>query len=129
MTTDKIGNMLTVIRNANQRKHYKLKINSSKLLVNITEILKKEGYIQDYKISDDKKPVLTIYLKYVKDQRVIRGLKRISKPGLRVYTNHKNLPKVLNGLGLAIISTPKGVMSDKEAREQKLGGEVVAYVW
>ncbi len=129
MTTDKIGNMLTVIRNANQRKHYKLKINSSKLIVNITEILKKEGYIQDYKISDDKKPVLTIYLKYVKDQRVIRGLKRISKPGLRVYTNHKNLPKVLNGLGLAIISTPKGIMSDREARDQKLGGEVVAYVW
>jgi len=129
--TDPIADMLTRIRNANKARHEKLEIPASNLKKQIAEILKSEGFVRDYEfVEDDKQGVIRIYLKYgVNEQHVITGLKKISKPGLRVYVKADEIPRVLNGLGIAIISTSKGLLSDKEAREQTVGGEVLAYVW
>ena len=130
MMTDPIADMLTRIRNANAMRHETVVVPSSKTKTAMLDVLKKEGYIADFKVSKDVKSVTTVTLKYTEDhQRVILGLKRISKPSLPVYTTAEDLPRVLNGLGVAIISTSKGVMTDKEARKQKIGGEVLAYVW
>ncbi|MDE6947819.1 MAG: 30S ribosomal protein S8 [Anaeroplasmataceae bacterium] len=130
MMTDPIADMLTRIRNANSMRHETVEMPSSKNKTAILTVLKNEGYIADFKVTKDVKSVTTVTLKYTEDnQRVIRGLKRISKPSLPVYTTAEDLPKVLNGLGVAIISTSKGIMTDKEARKQKIGGEVLAYVW
>ncbi|WP_125768911.1 30S ribosomal protein S8 [Companilactobacillus furfuricola] len=129
--TDPIADYLTRIRNANMVKHESLEVPASNIKKSMTEILKNEGFIKDYEvIEDNKQGVLRIFLKYGQDQqRVISGLKRISRPGLRSYVDADNVPKVLNGLGIAIISTSKGVITDKEARAQHVGGEVIAYVW
>ncbi|WP_186576156.1 30S ribosomal protein S8 [Aquibacillus kalidii] len=129
--TDPIADMLTRIRNANMVRHEKLELPASKVKKEIADILKREGFVRDYEfIEDSKQGVLRIFLKYgTNEERVITGLKRISKPGLRVYAKADELPKVLNGLGIAIVSTSKGVLSDKEAREQAIGGEVLAYIW
>src|SRR5690625_605096 len=129
--TDPIADMLTRIRNANVVRHEKLELPSSKLKVEIAKILKDEGYVRDYEvIEDNKQGVLKIFLKYgSNNERVITGLKRISKPGLRVYAKADEVPRVLNGLGTAIVSTSKGVLSDRDARAQAVGGEVLAYVW
>ena len=130
MMTDPIADMLTRIRNANAMRHETVELPSSKTKTAMLTVLKNEGYIADFKVTKDVKSVTTVTLKYTEDhQRVIRGLKRISKPSLPVYTTAEDLPKVLNGLGVAIISTSKGIMTDKEARKQKIGGEVLAYVW
>ena len=130
MMTDPIADMLTRIRNANQMRKETVVIPTSKVKSAILEVLKKEGFITDYAVSADIKSETTITLKYTdNNQRVIKGLKRISKPSLHVYSKAEELPKVLNGLGVAIISTSQGIMSDKEARKLKIGGEVLAYVW
>ncbi|AUB32082.1 30S ribosomal protein S8 [Spiroplasma floricola] len=129
MTTDVIADMLTRIRNANQRYHKEVLIPGSKVKLEIAKILKKEGFIEDFKVADDFKKDITISLKYKGKIRVIKGLKRISKPGLRVYSNSYDLPQVLNGLGIAIVSTSNGIITDKEARHQNIGGEVLAFVW
>ena len=127
---DPIADMLTRIRNANAQRHETVDVPSSKLKNSIAEILLDEGYINGYEeIEDGVQGTLRITLKYVNKQKVIRGLKRISKPGLRVYATKDNLPKVINGLGIALISTSKGIMTDKEARKLGLGGEVICYVW
>lgn len=128
---DKIADMLTRIRNANQMKYKEVTVEGTKMTKGIAEILKNEGYIEDYKYESNKTgDKLTIALKYgAKKERVIVGLKRISKSGLRVYAQAEELPRVLNGLGIAIISTSKGLMTDKEARSKGLGGEVLAYIW
>lgn len=129
--TDPIADLLTRIRNANVVRHEQLEVPASKLKRDIVDILKREGFIRDYEfIEDNKQGVLRLFLKYGEDnQRVITGIKRISKPGLRVYAKADELPKVLNGLGIAVVSTSKGVLTDKEARQQAVGGEVLAYVW
>jgi len=129
--TDPIADMLTRIRNANMVKHEKLELPASKLKKDIADILKREGFVKDFEyIEDNKQGVLRIFLKYgTNDERVITGIKRISKPGRRVYAKADEVPRVLNGLGVAIVSTSKGVLSDKEARSQAVGGEVLAYVW
>ena len=129
--TDPIADFLTRIRNANMVKHESLDIPASNIKKSMSEILKNEGFIKNYEvIEDNKQNVLRIFLKYGKDQqRVISGLKRISRPGLRSYVDSDNVPKVLNGLGIAILSTSKGVITDKEARAQHVGGEVIAYIW
>ena len=129
--TDPIADMLTRIRNANQMKYNEVSMPVSRVKTEIAKILKDEGFIADYKISDEKpQGTLTLTLKYAENkERVITGLKRISKPGLRVYAGATEIPKVLNGLGIAIISTPKGVMTDKLARKNNVGGEVIAYIW
>ena len=130
-TTDPIADMLTRIRNANSAKHKTVDIPASKMKTSIAEILFKEGYIKSFElISNENQGIIRITLKYdEKGARVIDGIKRISKPGLRVYAGKEELPKVLNGLGIAIISTSKGLKTDKEAREAGLGGEVLAYIW
>jgi len=129
--TDPIADYLTRIRNANMAKHNSVEIPASNIKKSISEILKREGFIRDYEVTDDNKQgMIKIFLKYGPDgERVISGLKRISKPGLRNYVSAENLPKVLNGLGIAIVSTSAGVITDKEARQKDVGGEVVAYVW
>ena len=129
--TDPISDMLTRIRNANSSKHKTVDIPASNMKRGIAEILYREGYIKSFEeIQDDTQGIIRITLKYdEKGTRVIDGLKRISKPGLRVYASKDELPKVLNGLGIAIISTSKGLKTDKEARELGVGGEVLAYVW
>lgn len=133
--TDPIADMLTRIRNANQRKHEYVEMPASKMKQEILNVIKDEGYIKDVElISVVEKGTtintLKIALKYTsKKERVIKGLTRISKPGLRVYAKASEMPKVLNGLGIAIVSTSNGVMTDKEARQKNFGGEVVAYVW
>ena len=128
--TDPSADLLTRIRNANKMHHEKVSIPSSSLKLNILKVLKEEGFITDYVvIEDNKQNVIEVTLKYNNNECVIKGLRRISKPGLRKYTDVENLPKVLHGLGIAIISTSKGVMTDSEARKQKIGGEVLAYVW
>ena len=127
---DPIADMLTRIRNANAVKAVTVTMPSSKAKVNIAEILKEEGFIVDFIVDGDTKKTLTITLKYSENgERVISGLKRISKPGLRVNASAEKLPKVLNGLGIALISTSQGVMTDKKARAAGIGGEVLAYVW
>ncbi len=130
--TDPIADMLTRIRNANQMKHKKVELPASKLKSEILNVLKQEGYITDFESVNDGgvQGTLRIQLKYLdNEERVIRGLKKISKPGLRVYAKTDDLPKVLNGLGIAIISTSKGLLTDRAARKEKVGGEVLAYVW
>ena len=130
VVTDTIADMLTRIRNAPQARHETVDIPSSKMKMEIATILKEEGFIADYSVNGDTKKVITVTLKYgSNNEKVISGIKRISKPGLRVYANGENLPRVLNGLGIAIISTSQGVMTDKNARAKHIGGEVVAYVW
>ena len=125
--TDPIADMLTRIRNKNQMRDKEVIMPSSKIKVEIAKILKDEGFIENYKVDNN---TLTLTLKYANNkERVITGLKRISKPGLRVYASAEELPKVLNGLGIAIISTSKGIMTDKKARKENIGGEVIAYVW
>ena len=130
-TTDPIADMLTRIRNANSAKHKTVDVPASKMKTAIAEILFKEGYIKSFElINDENQGTIRITLKYdEKGTRVIDGIKRISKPGLRVYANKEELPRVLNGLGIAIISTSKGLKTDKEAREAGIGGEVLAYIW
>ena len=130
-TTDPIADMLTRIRNANSQKHKTVDIPASNMKRAIANILFKEGYIAAYEeINDNTQGVIRITLKYDENgARVIDGLRRISKPGLRVYASKDELPKVLNGLGIALISTSKGIMTDKAAREAGLGGEVLAYIW
>ena len=130
--TDPIADMLTRIRNGLHAGHKTTSIPASKMKVEIAKILKAEGYILDYKVEGEKAKdkIITIDLKYdVEGKKVISGLKRISKPGLKVYAKSNDVPRVLNGLGIAIISTSKGLMTDRDARKAKLGGEVVAYVW
>ena len=129
--TDPIADMLTRIRNANQNRAKNVTMPSSKMKEQIATILKDEGYIKDFSIEkNDVQNILTLTLKYAENkERVITGLKRISKPGLRVYATKEEIPYVLNGLGIAIISTSKGVMTDKLARKNNVGGEVIAYIW
>ena len=129
MMTDPIADMLTRIRNANQMRNATVSMPSSNLKAEIAKLLLEEGYIENYEVSGEVKKELTITLKYIENERVITGLKRISKPGLRVQTSVEKLPKVLNGMGIAIISTSKGIVTDAKARELGVGGEVVAYVW
>ena len=131
MNTDPIADMLTRIRNANMVSHQNVMIPASKLKIALAELLKSEGYIVDYKASVvDGIKMIEITLKYGPNgEKVIQGLKRISKPGLRIYANAEQLPKVLNGLGIAIVSTSKGIVTDKNARKLNVGGEVLAYVW
>ena len=130
MMTDPIADMLTRIRNANALRYETVKIPSSKMKVEIARILKEEGFIADYKVKGETKKELTLTLKYAEDgTRVISGLKKISKPGLRVTVSCEKLPRVLKGLGIAIISTSKGVMTDNQARTLGIGGEVIAWVW
>ena len=130
MMTDPIADMLTRIRNANALKYEQVKMPSSKMKVEIAKILKEEGFIVDYKVKGTTKKELSISLKYASDgTRVISGLKKISKPGLRVNVGCGKLPRVLKGLGIAIISTSQGVMTDAKARALGIGGEVIAYVW
>ena len=128
--TDPIADMLARIKNANAMRHETVVVPTSKTKTAILNVLKNEGFIVDFTVSSDVKSVTTITLKYTENnQRVIKGLKRISKPSLHVYTSAEELPKVLNGLGVAIISTSQGIMTDKQARKLNIGGEVLAYVW
>ena len=129
--TDPIADFLTRIRNANMVKHESVEVPASKMKRDIAEILKNEGFIRDVEyIDDDKQGIIRVFLKYGKNnERVISGLRRISKPGLRSYVKADAVPKVLNGLGIAILSTSEGVMTDKDARAKKIGGEVMGYVW
>lgn len=129
--TDPISDMLTRIRNANMVRHEKLEIPASKIKKEIADILKREGFVRDVEfVEDNKQGIIRIFLKYgSNNERVITGLKRISKPGLRVYAKADEVPRVLNGLGIAIVSTSTGVLTDKEARQKQTGGEVLAYVW
>ncbi|MBP8598437.1 MAG: 30S ribosomal protein S8 [Selenomonas sp.] len=129
--TDPIADMLTRLRNANSVYHENVEIPGSKIKIAIAAVLKEEGFIKDYAFNEDNKQgVISVSLKYGPNrEKVISGIKRISKPGLRQYAKHNEIPRVLGGLGIAIISTSKGIMSDKQARKAGLGGEVVAYVW
>ena len=129
--TDPIADFLTRIRNANMAKHESLEVPASKIKRSIAEILKNEGFVRDVEyIDDDKQGIIRVFLKYGKgNERVISGIRRISKPGLRSYVKADAVPKVLNGLGIAILSTSEGVITDKEARAKKIGGEVIAYIW
>ena len=128
--SDVIADMLTRIRNANSAKHETVDVPASNLKKAIADILVAEGFIKGYEIVEDgKQGIIRITLKYKNKQRVIQGLKRVSKPGLRVYSNCEDMPKVMNGLGIAIVSTPKGIMTYKQARKENVGGEVLAFVW
>ena len=129
--SDPIADFLTRIRNANMAQHESVEVPASKMKKDIAEILKNEGFIRDVEyVDDNKQGIIRVFLKYGNNgQRVISGLKRISKPGLRTYVKADAVPKVLNGLGIAIISTSEGVVTDKVARAKKIGGEVIAYVW
>jgi len=131
VVTDTIADMLTRIRNANGMRYQEVSVPASNLKLSLAKILKDEGFIEDYKmVNGDVQGTILLTLKYGQNkERVITGLKRISKPGLRVYAKANEVPKVLNGLGIAIISTSRGVMTDKEARKQNLGGEVLCYIW
>ncbi|MCL2610689.1 MAG: 30S ribosomal protein S8 [Defluviitaleaceae bacterium] len=129
--TDPIADMLTRIRNANSAKHKTVDVPSSRVKLQIADILLSEGYINSYEMLEDGiKKTMRISLKYgERNERTLAGLKRISKPGLRIYAPSDKLPRVLNGLGIAIVSTNKGIITDKEARKNKIGGEVLAYIW
>ena len=128
--SDVIADMLTRIRNANNAKHETVDIPASNMKKAIAEILTNEGYIKGYQILEDSKQgIIRVTLKYVGKQKVIHGLRRISKPGLRIYSNCEDMPKVMNGLGIAIVSTSKGIMTDKNARRENVGGEILAFVW
>ena len=128
--SDVIADMLTRIRNANDAKHETVDIPASNLKKSIAQILLDEGFIKNYQIVEDgKQGIIRVTLKYVGKQKVIHGLRRVSKPGLRIYSNCEDMPKVMNGLGIAIVSTSKGVMTDKKARKANVGGEILAFVW
>ena len=129
--SDVIADMLTRIRNANDAKHETVDIPASNLKKSIAEILLEEGFIKNFQIVEDgKQGIIRVALKYAPGkQKVIHGLKRVSKPGLRIYSNCEDMPKVMNGLGIAIVSTSKGVMTDKKARQANVGGEILAFVW
>ena len=129
--TDPIADMLTRIRNANQMKHLTVLVPASKIKLEILKVIKEEGYIEDAEfVEDGKQGTIKVTLKYTdKKERVIKGITRISKPGLRVYAKSTEMPKVLNGLGIAVVSTSNGVMTDREPRQKHLGGEVIAYIW
>ena len=129
--TDTIADMLTRIRNANSAKHQTVDVPASNMKKQIAQILVDEGYIKNFRvIEDDKQGVIRITLKYTENKsQVITGLRRVSKPGLRIYSNSKDMPKVMKGLGIAIVSTSKGIMTDREARKNNVGGEVLAFVW
>ncbi len=129
--TDSIADLLTRIRNANTQKHESVEIPASNLKKAIVQILLDEGYIKSFTVAEDgKQGVIKVVLKYTEDKApVITGLRRVSKPGLRIYSDVENLPKVMKGLGIAIISTSKGVMTDRQARKENVGGEVLAYIW
>jgi small subunit ribosomal protein S8 len=129
--TDVVADLLTRIRNANDAKHESVEIPASNMKKAIVQILLDEGYIKDYKVTDDgKQGVMTITLKYGEGkQKIIQGIKRVSKPGLRIYAASQDIPKVRNGLGIAIVSTSRGIMTDKAARKENVGGEVLAFVW
>ena len=129
--TDPIADMLTRIRNAQQARKDKVEMFSSRMRVGIARILKNEAFIKDYKIAEsDKKPVLTVHLRYgPQKKKIITGLKRISRPGLRIYKKKENIPYVLRGLGIAILSTPQGILTDEEARQANVGGEILCYIW
>lgn len=129
--TDPIADMLTRIRNANMVRHESVEFPASRMKREIAEILKREGFIRDAEfIEDNKQGIIRVFLKYgANNEKVITGLKRISKPGLRVYVKATEIPRVLRGLGIALLSTNKGILTDKEARQQKVGGEVIAYIW
>ena len=129
--TDPIADMLTRIRNANRMRHEKVEIPASRTKTDILTVLKQEGFIIDFQlVKSGVQGRLVVTLKYTPGkERVIKGIKRISKPGLRVYVQHNDLPRVLNGLGIAIVSTSKGVLTDRDAREANVGGELIAYVW
>ena len=131
MVTDPIADMLTRVRNANTKLLEKVDIPSSKIKVEIAKILKEEGYIANYKnMEDHKQGILRIYLKYTSEgKQVLQGIKRISRPGLKIYRKYADIPKVTGGLGIAIVSTSRGLMSDRRARTEKIGGEVLAYAW
>ena len=130
MNTDPIADALTRIRNANTVKHSNVEIPASKLKVELVKLLKEEGYIENYELVEKGNfKVIDVTLKYVGTTPVITGLKRVSTPGLRTYSKSKNLPKVMDGLGIAVISTSKGLMTDRVARAEKLGGEILCYVW
>ncbi len=127
--SDPIGDMLARIKNAQVRNHRKVSLPSSKFKTKIADVLKSEGYIIDYKINDDKKPSIEINLKYNSGNPVINTIERISKPGRRIFSSASSLPKINNGLGIAIVSTPQGVMTDVDARKKKLGGEIICKVF
>ena len=131
MTSDPIADLLTRIRNASRAEHEKVDIPASKLKVKITELLKDEGFVKNYRlIEDEKQGVLRVYLKYgAGNEKMISGLVRVSRPGRRVYVGKDKIPTILGGMGVAILSTSRGVMTDRESRRQQLGGEVLAYVW
>ena len=130
MTTDPIADMLTRIRNANTARHFSVDVPCSKVKEAIAKILVDEGFVAAYEIvGEDNKKAIRLTLKYENKTRVLQGLKRISKPGLRIYANTEELPRVLNGLGIAVISTSKGIVTDKVARKENVGGEVLAYIW
>ena len=127
--SDPIGDMLARIKNAQVRNHSKVSLPSSKFKAKIADVLKSEGYIKDYKINDEKKPSIEINLKYNSGNPVINTIERISKPGRRIFSSASSLPKINNGLGIAIVSTPQGVMTDVDARKKKLGGEIICKVF
>ena len=129
--SDVIGDMLTRIRNANDAKHATVDIPASNMKKAIADILVEEGYVKSYQIIEDgKQGTIRVTLKYEGNkQKVLRGIRRVSKPGLRIYAGFQDMPKVMNGLGIAIVSTSKGIMTDKKARQMKVGGEVLAFVW
>ena len=127
--SDPIGDMLARIKNSQVRNHSKVSLPSSKFKAKIAEVLKSEGYIIDYKINDDKKPLIEINLKYNSGNPVINTIERISKPGRRIFSSASSLPKINNGLGIAIVSTPNGVMTDIDARKQRVGGEIICKVF
>ena len=131
MKSDPIADLLTRIRNASRAEHEKVDIPSSKLKVRIAEILKDEGFIKNFRVlEDDKQGVLRVYLKYgAGNEKMISGLVRVSTPGRRVYVGHEDIPSILGGMGVAVLSTSRGVVTDRDARKQKTGGEVLAYVW
>ena len=128
--SDVIADMLTRIRNASSAKHETVDIPASNMKKAIADILLEEGFIKRYQVVEDgKQGIIRVTLKYIGKQPVIQGLKRVSKPGLRIYSNCADMPKVMNGLGVVIVSTSKGIMTDKKARKENVGGEIIAYVW
>ena len=131
MKSDPIADMLTRIRNASRAEHEKCDIPSSKIKVRLAEILKDEGFIKNFRVLEDQKQgTLRVYLKYgAGNEKMITGLVRVSSPGRRVYVGHTEIPSILGGIGVAVLSTPRGVVTDRDARKQKVGGEVLAYVW
>ena len=128
--SDVIADMLTRIRNANNAKHETVDIPASNMKKAIADILVNEGYISSYTVVEDgKQGIIRVTLKYIGKQKVLQGLRRVSKPGLRIYAGAEDMPKVMNGLGIAIVSTSKGIMTDKQARKENVGGEILAFVW